>query len=65
MCRYTASHHVARKPARKCFFTDDDRSVYLGWLKECCDKYDVYIWAYCLMTNYIHLIAVPKTDEGL
>jgi putative transposase len=25
----------------------------------------VEIWAYCLMPNHVHLIAVPRIDEGL
>ncbi len=41
------------------------RSVYLGWLKAYCDKYKVEILAYCLMTNHIHLIAVPASEDGL
>ncbi|WP_242637638.1 transposase [Desulfobacter hydrogenophilus] len=32
---------------------------------EWCLKYNVAIWAYCLMPNHIHLIAVPETKDGL
>jgi len=28
-------------------------------------KFQVTIWAYCLMPNHVHLIAVPKTKDGL
>ena len=34
-------------------------------MAEYCRQYGVEIWAYCLMTNHIHLIAVPETVEGL
>ncbi|UNC93293.1 hypothetical protein [Candidatus Contubernalis alkalaceticus] len=27
--------------------------------------WNVEIWAYCLMPNYIHLIAVPTSKESL
>ncbi len=27
--------------------------------------HDVRIWAYCLMDNHVHVIAVPKNKEGL
>jgi len=27
-------------------------------------KHDVQIWAYCLMSNHIHLLAVPETETG-
>jgi putative transposase len=30
-----------------------------------CRHYKVAIWAWCLMPNHIHLIAVPQTPEGL
>ena len=30
-----------------------------------CERYGVDIWAYCLMPNHVHLIAVPQTKDGL
>lgn len=39
--------------------------MYLSWLKEYSEAHDVEILAYCLMTNHIHLIAVPVTEAGL
>ncbi len=33
-------------------------------MTEWCNKYIVELWAYCLMPNHVHLIAVPKTEEG-
>lgn len=47
------------------FFTDEDREAYLSWLREYSDKHQVEILAYCLMTNHIHLVGVPATDNGL
>jgi len=34
-------------------------------MAEWCGKYAVDIWAYCLMPNHIHLIAVPSKEENL
>ncbi len=34
-------------------------------MAEWCDKYYVEIWAWCLIPNHIHLIAVPEPEEGL
>ncbi|WP_207262951.1 transposase [Desulfovibrio sp. Huiquan2017] len=34
-------------------------------MREWCAKHAVEIWAYCLMPNYVHLIAVPQTPKGL
>ena len=60
-------HHMTQRGNRRenVFFSEEDRSVYLGWLKTYCDKYKVEVLAYCLMTNHIHLIAVPKSEDGL
>lgn len=37
------------------FFTDDDRKVFLFFMKECVKKYKCIIHAYCLMTNHVHI----------
>lgn len=60
-------HHITQRGNRReeVFFTDDDRRAYLAWLKDYAEKYDVDIVAYCLMTNHIHLIAVPASEDGL
>ena len=60
-------HHITQRGNRReqVFFTDEDRQAYLGWLKEYAEKHGVDILAYCLMTNHIHLVAVPRTEDGL
>ena len=60
-------HHITQRGNRRedIFFTDEDRTAYLSWLKEYGDKFSVEILAYCLMTNHIHLVATPATDDGL
>ena len=60
-------HHITQRGNRRedVFFTDEDRETYLEWLKDYCSKHKVEILAYCLMTNHIHLIALPKTETGL
>jgi len=60
-------HHVLQRGNRRqnTFFIDTDREVYLRLLKEQCDLYEVEIWAYCLMTNHVHLIVVPAHKESL
>jgi putative transposase len=60
-------HHITQRGNRRenVFFSDDDRNGYLDWLKAYCSNYEVDILAYCLMTNHVHLIAVPETDDGL
>jgi len=60
-------HHITQRGNRRedVFFSDDDRLVYLEWLQSYCDQHDVQILAYCLMSNHIHLVAVPHSPEGL
>ena len=60
-------HHITQRGNRRedVFFTEDDRKAYLNWLLEYCDQYSVDILAYCLMTNHVHIVAVPGTEDSL
>jgi len=60
-------HHVTQRGNRRAdvFETDDDRHPYLRFLKKYGERHGLGIWAYCLMTNHIHLIAVPEREEAL
>ena len=60
-------HHIIQRGNRRqqTFFTDGDYQSYLEVMSEWCMKFQVEIWAYCLMPNHIHLIAVPETKDGL
>jgi putative transposase len=60
-------HHVIQRGNRRLnvFFSDADKSTYLTLLKRHVDKHGVRIWAYCLMDNHVHMVAVPSTKEGL
>ena len=60
-------HHVTQRGNRKqsTFFCDDDYRSYLRLLRENLTNAKVEIWAYCLMPNHVHLVAVPETDTSL
>ena len=60
-------HHITQRGNRHAdiFETDDDRLFYLRVLRKYADKHGLSIWAYCLMTNHIHLVAVPKQRLSL
>jgi putative transposase len=60
-------HHITQRGNRRqqTFFSDDDYRAYLELMAEWCKKHNVQIWAYCLMPNHIHLIAVPSIKEAL
>ncbi len=60
-------HHITQRGNRrqKTFFSDEDYAAYSDLMALWCRKYGVDIWAYCLMPNHIHLIAVPAKKENL
>jgi len=47
------------------FFCNEDYEKYIELMNEWCGKLGVEIWAYCLMPNHIHLVAVPLDKTGL
>ena len=60
-------HHLTQRGNRRdaIFFNKADRSKYLLLLKDQCRMYGLEVWAYCLMTNHVHLVAVPKFGDSL
>ncbi len=60
-------HHVTQRGNRRqdTFFGAADYHVYLDLMAEWCGRLGVEIWAYCLMPNHVHLIAVPQTADAL
>jgi putative transposase len=60
-------HHVVQRGNRRqdVFFCDEDKRSYLKILKEQSERFGVKHWAYCLMSNHVHLIAVPESRESL
>lgn len=60
-------HHVTQRGNHRAaiFFKAGDQEVYRRLLAEQAAKARVEIWAYCLMPNHVHLIAVPRDDKGL
>ena len=60
-------HHVLQRGVRSMaiFTTDADREDYLRLLAEATARYTVQIWAWCLMTNHVHLVLVPRQTASL
>jgi putative transposase len=60
-------HHITQRGNRRqrTFFFDEDYRLYLSLMAEWCQKHSVEVWAYCLIPNHVHLVAVPKADDGL
>ena len=60
-------HHVVQRGNRRqpIFFSDADRSRYVEWLAEACQRFGTACLAWCLMDNHVHLVLVPSTPDGL
>ncbi len=60
-------HHITQRGNRRqqTFFCDEDYRSYLELMGQWCGAHQVEIWAYCLMPNHVHLIAVPQSVDGL
>jgi len=60
-------HHITQRGnARQAVFDDQqDRRIYLNLLREYASSQGLSIWAWCLMTNHVHLLAVPSSSAGL
>ncbi|HWT32006.1 MAG TPA: transposase [Croceibacterium sp.] len=60
-------HHVTQRGNRReqTFFEDDDYALYLDLLADAAARAQVEIWAYCLMPNHVHIVAVPHDADGL
>lgn len=60
-------HHITQRGNRRqdVFFADSDFKFYLELLKDWCLQEKIEIWAYCLMTNHVHLIVNPGKKSNL
>ena len=60
-------HHVTQRGNRRetVFFGDDDYLAYINLLAESSRAAETEVWAYCLMPNHVHLILVPRHEDGL
>jgi putative transposase len=47
------------------FFVESDRRVYLELLQAQSERYGLAVMGYCLMSNHIHLVAVPAEETSL
>ena len=47
------------------FQTDEERRSYLNYLGVEAARFEVEILVWCLMTNHVHFIAVPKKEDSL
>ena len=60
-------HHVTQRGNRRqqTFFEEADYLAYIDILSALKDRAKVDIWAYCLMPNHVHFVAVPQQEQSL
>ena len=60
-------HHITQRGNNRqdTFFLPDDRRFYLETLRAKCRDYGVVVLGYCLMSNHVHLVAVPRRADAL
>jgi len=60
-------HHVVQRGVRRMdvFFSDADRREYLRQLAVQGQRFGVSYLAWCLMTNHVHLVAIPAEESSL
>jgi len=61
------AHHVTQRGnARQVILSSDrDRLTYLELLRHYSDLHGLVLLGYCLMSNHVHLIVVPRAGEAL
>jgi putative transposase len=73
MCRIARAvaagypHHVLQRGNyRQTVFEEDaDYHRYREMLSECVAKFGLSIWAYCLMSDHVHFVCVPRDADSL
>jgi putative transposase len=60
-------HHITQRGNRRAdvFFSPADREMYVALLRHYSECFELSVLGYCLMTNHVHLIAVPRTRSSL
>ena len=60
-------HHVTQRGTNRgdILLDGDDRAYFLDCLAGWLPRTRVENWAYCLMTNHIHMLLVPQDESGL
>jgi putative transposase len=59
-------HHLIQRGNRRqrAFFSDEDKAFFLILLSREAAEHGISIWAFCLLDNHFHLIAVPQREDS-
>jgi putative transposase len=59
-------HLIQRGNNRQATFAcEEDMQAYVGWLKGYSKKYKVSVHAWVLMTNHVHILCTPNSNDGI
>ena len=59
-------HVIQRGNNRQtCFVKDADIAAYASWLAEYTRKFRIDLHAWVFMTNHVHMLLTPQTDDGV
>ncbi len=60
-------HHVTQRGnyRQNVFEEDQDRVTYLKYIEEKSQKYEVDIYAFCLMDNHVHFLVKPRRESSM
>ena len=60
-------HHITQRGnyQQNIFSDNKDREIYLAYINEASEKYDLTTLAYCLMDNHVHFIVVPHNAQAM
>jgi putative transposase len=60
-------HHITQRGIDKCvtFSGEEDRQTYLRLLRDNLGDAEVRLLGWCMMTNHLHLIAIPGREDSL
>lgn len=59
-------HIVQRSNNRQaCFLQESDYRLYLRLLNAACRRHQCALHAFVLMTNHVHMLLTPETDDGI
>ena len=59
-------HHITQRGNNRqiIFVSDADRRLYLDLILEECQRCGIRVLGYCLMSNHVHLVAVPEFGDS-
>lgn len=60
-------HHITQRgnARRLVFDSDSDRRTYLQLLRHYARQHSLSLLGYCLMSNHVHLVAIPQRDDSM